>query len=252
MLAPDVARSFDFEDVAARAEAQARQPHRAVTRKPPPELAALTYDQYPRYSFSPRARTVAERGLAVRADVLSSRQVPDRACAHQRGHAARTCGTFAIAASISTTATTSCRREAGATSASRAFARTIRSTSGGYKDELAVFLGASYFRALGAGQRYGLSARGLAIDTIGGQREEFPRFSEFWIVRPAADATKLTLYALLDSPRASGAYQFDIEPGKTTTMDVRARLYLRAEVATLGIAPLTSMYLFGENPAASH
>ena len=44
-----------------------------------------------------------------------------------------------------------------------------------YKDELVVFLGASYFRALGAGQRYGLSARGLAIDTVGGQGEEFPR-----------------------------------------------------------------------------
>ena len=44
-----------------------------------------------------------------------------------------------------------------------------------------VFLGASYFRALGAGQRYGLSARGLAIDTVGGQGEEFPRFTEFWI-----------------------------------------------------------------------
>ena len=45
-----------------------------------------------------------------------------------------------------------------------------------------VFLGASYFRALGAGQHYGLSARGLAIDTVGGQGEEFPRFAEFWIV----------------------------------------------------------------------
>ncbi len=57
-----------------------------------------------------------------------------------------------------------------------------------YKDELIVFLGASYFRALGAGQIYGLSARGLAIDTVGGQQEEFPRFAEFWIERPAADA----------------------------------------------------------------
>jgi glucans biosynthesis protein len=116
-----------------------------------------------------------------------------------------------------------------------------------YKDELVVFLGASYFRALGAGQRYGLSARGLAIDTVGGQAEEFPRFTEFWIVRPAADATTLTLYALLNSPRASGAYQFDIHPGGETVMDVHSRLFLRAKVATLGIAPLTSMFAFGEN-----
>jgi periplasmic glucans biosynthesis protein len=116
-----------------------------------------------------------------------------------------------------------------------------------YRDELVVFLGASYFRALGAGQLYGLSARGLAIDTVGGQGEEFPRFTEFWLVKPAAGAKTLTLFALLDSPRASGAYQFDVQPGKQTVMTVRARLFLRAQVATLGIAPLTSMFFFGEN-----
>ena len=116
-----------------------------------------------------------------------------------------------------------------------------------YKDEVAVFLGASYFRALGAGQRYGLSARGLAIDTVGGQGEEFPRFTEFWMVKPVADANTLTIYALLDSPRASGAYQFDIHPGAETVIDVRARIFLRKDVATLGVAPLTSMFFFGEN-----
>jgi glucans biosynthesis protein len=116
-----------------------------------------------------------------------------------------------------------------------------------YKDELVVFLGASYFRALGKGLRYGLSARGLAIDTVGGQGEEFPRFTEFWIVKPAPDAKVLTVLALLDSPRASGAYQFDVHPGDETVMDVRMRLFLRDPVATLGIAPLTSMFAFGEN-----
>ena len=57
-----------------------------------------------------------------------------------------------------------------------------------YKDEVLVFLGASYFRALGRGQRYGLSARGLAIDTALMSGEEFPRFSEFWVERPDAQA----------------------------------------------------------------
>src|SRR5690606_22818840 len=71
-----------------------------------------------------------------------------------------------------------------------------------YKDELAVFLGASYFRALGSGQHYGLSARGLAIDTVGGSGEEFPRFTEFWLERPSAQASSVTVYALLESPRA--------------------------------------------------
>ncbi len=120
-----------------------------------------------------------------------------------------------------------------------------------YKDELITFLGASYFRALGAGQQYGLSARGLAIDTTGGTGEEFPRFIEFWLQRPAADARQLTLYALLESPRATGAYRFDIQPSAQTVTRVRARVFLRPgsgrPIATLGLAPLTSMFLFGEN-----
>src|SRR5690606_8309517 len=105
-----------------------------------------------------------------------------------------------------------------------------------YKDELIVFLGASYFRALAAGTRYGLSARGLAVDTVGGQGEEFPRFEAFWLVRPAPDARTLRLFALLDSPRVAGAYQFGVVPGAETVVEVRARLYLREGVATLGLA----------------
>ncbi|MCC9597491.1 glucan biosynthesis protein G [Rubrivivax sp. JA1055] len=114
-------------------------------------------------------------------------------------------------------------------------------------DELIVFLGASYFRALGAGQRYGLSARGLAVDTAGGNGEEFPAFTAFWLERPVPGAQTLRLYALLDGPRVAGAYQFDVKPGQTTVVDVQARLWLRAPVATLGIAPLSSMFLHGEN-----
>lgn len=123
-----------------------------------------------------------------------------------------------------------------------------------YKDELVVFQGASYFRALGQGQQYGLSARGLAIDTVGappGRSEEFPRFTEFWLLKPSADADQVTVYALLDSPRATGAYRFDIQPGAQTRTRVQSRIFLRSSpgpaIATLGIAPLTSMFFFGEN-----
>ena len=116
------------------------------------------------------------------------------------------------------------------------------------KDEVIVFLGASYFRAIGKDQRYGLSARGLALDTVGGRNgEEFPRFTEFWLEKPAAGATTLTVEALLDSPSATGAYRFVITPGAETTVDVQSRLYLRRGVSTFGLAPLTSMFLSGEN-----
>ncbi|MDB5964238.1 MAG: periplasmic glucan biosynthesis protein MdoG, partial [Polaromonas sp.] len=120
----------------------------------------------------------------------------------------------------------------------------------GYKDELIAFLGASYFRALGAGQRYGLSARGLAVDPAGPGAEEFPRFTEFWLEKPAAGSGPFTVYALMDSQRMTGAYRFDVRPGDQTVVEVHARLFMRvgaAPVATFGVAPLTSMFFFGEN-----
>lgn len=119
-----------------------------------------------------------------------------------------------------------------------------------YKDELIVFSGASYFRALGAGQRYGLSARGLAVDTVGAAKEEFPRFTEFWLEKPATEGAPLTLFALLDSERMTGAYRFDIQPGEQTVAEVHARIFMRPTdkpVTKLGVAPLTSMFFFGEN-----
>jgi glucans biosynthesis protein len=119
-----------------------------------------------------------------------------------------------------------------------------------YKDEVLVFLGATYLRGLGGGQRFGLSARGLAIDTAEATGEEFPRFVEFWIERPQSAAKELTVYALLDSPRVTGAYRFVLKPGVTTTIDVDSRLFLRKNVAKLGLAPLTSMFYFGANQRA--
>jgi periplasmic glucans biosynthesis protein len=117
----------------------------------------------------------------------------------------------------------------------------------GYKDEVLVFLGASYLRAVGRGQHYGLSARGLAVDTAESSGEEFPRFTEFWIERPQPNATSLTIHALLDSPRMTGAYRFVVTPGADTVMQVNARVYPREANAKIGIAPLNSMYTFGEN-----
>lgn len=116
-----------------------------------------------------------------------------------------------------------------------------------YKDEIAVFLGASYFRLVGPGHTYGLSARGLAIDTAASSGEEFPFFRDFWLVQPAADAAQLELYALLDSPSVAGAYKFVLQPGVSTSTTVEARLYPRKTIAKLGIAPLTSMFHHGEN-----
>ncbi|WP_255008561.1 glucan biosynthesis protein [Roseovarius sp. M141] len=114
-------------------------------------------------------------------------------------------------------------------------------------DELIAFLGASYFRALGAGNVYGLSARGLAVNTGHSAAEEFPMFSEFWLEHPAPGSDAVVIYAALTSPSVTGAYRFVVQPGETTTMDVTARLFLRNDIAQLGIAPITSMFLFGDS-----
>lgn len=114
-------------------------------------------------------------------------------------------------------------------------------------DELAAFLGASYFRAIGAGQIYGASCRAVAVDTALPEPEEFPRFQELWIVRPPRQSPSLTLYALLNGRSLTGAYQFDIFPGETTRVEVIATLYARNQVKKLGLAPITSMFYYGEN-----
>jgi len=117
-------------------------------------------------------------------------------------------------------------------------------------DELIAFLGVSYFRAIGAGQVYGLSSRGIAINSgLTDQKEEFPRFTDFWVGKPAAGDTSITLFALLKGPSVTGAYEFIVQPGKATIIDVRSELIFRREVSLPGIAPLTSMFWYGENTA---
>src|SRR6266404_1291948 len=125
--------------------------------------------------------------------------------------------------------------------------RVIYSRAGSVdQPEVAAFLGASYFRLVGVQQRYGASGRALAIDTAEARGEEFPRFTEFWVERPVAEADNLVLFALLDSPSCSGAFRFVLKPGEITAADIEASLFLRKDSKKLGLAPLTSMFLFGK------
>lgn len=112
-------------------------------------------------------------------------------------------------------------------------------------DELIAFQGASYFRALGRRSAYGLSARGLAVNTGLSVAEEFPRFTRFWIETPQPGSDTITVFAAMNSQSLTGAYRFVITPGEATVMDVTARLFIRADIQQLGVAPLTSMFLYG-------
>ena len=112
--------------------------------------------------------------------------------------------------------------------------------------EYAVFQGASYFRAIGRGLAYGISARGLALNTAGDGPEEFPVFRDFWIEAAEPNAPTVTVHALMDSPSVAGAFTFKITKGETTVMEVASRLFPRVDLATAGIAPGTSMFLFSD------
>ena len=244
------AQRFDWDSLTQLAQTRATQPYRANSDKLPAELASITYDQLRDIRFKTDQSVWRAQNLPfevqffhlglyqtepVRIHELNAdgtvNHLPYRSADFDQGK-----NTF----------DTSRWGDLG----HAGFRLHYPLNGQTYKDELVVFQGASYFRALGAGQQYGLSARGLAIDTVGGTGEEFPRFSEFWLQRPAAGATEVTVLALLESPRATGAYRFVIRPGQQTTTTVNARVFLRAgagPVNTLGMAPLTSMFLSGEN-----
>jgi periplasmic glucans biosynthesis protein len=123
--------------------------------------------------------------------------------------------------------------------------------TGGPPTDWLAFLGAAYFRSSGELNQYGLSARGAAIDTAQPWPEEFPRFTQFWLEPHAEGSNRVTIYALMDSPSLTGAFRLDCTNDGAVVMDVQAELFPRNQIARLGIAPMTSMYWFGENDRRS-
>jgi glucans biosynthesis protein len=243
------ARAFGLDDVVARAESLAAAPYQKPGASLPRAIKSLTYDQYRDIRFRPdralwRASKLPfeimffHRGALYEEPVTihelsaeGSREIPFDPDAFDYGKNKIDRDDV---------------RGLGFAGFRVHFPLNVPS----YRDEVLVFLGASYFRAVGRGQRYGLSARALAIDTAESSGEEFPRFVEYWIERPRPTAKELTIYAVLDSPRATGAYRFILKPGVTTVLDVDARLVLRRNVGKLALAPLTSMFFFGSNQRA--
>lgn len=247
--AVEPARAFDLDDVAARARQLAAKPYErpAETAR---ELQALNYEQYNDIRYRPeryRWRGAApfelsffHRGFTFQVPVKMN-EVNAEGVHEIRFNAQD----FDYGASKLPPAAVKDAGFAG-------FRVHYPVNTPKVKDEALVFLGATYFRALGKGQVYGASARGLAVNTALAAGEEFPAFTEFWIQRPAAAARELVIYALMDSKSVTGAYRFVLRPGVDTVMDVRLQLYFREGVSKLGLAPLTSMFLFGENQRSVH
>ena len=245
-LAGAQAHAFGLEDVEALARELASRPFVDDQRKVPQILKNISYDQWRDIRFLPAKSLWRDEKLPFELQFFHPGLFYDRTVAINVVH-----GNTVTRLAFDTSAFDYGRNGfADLIPADMGFAgfrvhSAINTKK--YLDEFLVFLGASYFRAVGKEQQYGLSARGLAVDTAEPTGEEFPFFKEFWIVKPGRKDKEITIYALLDSRRVAGAFSFTTAPGAETVMDVRSVLFLREPVARLGIAPLTSMFIFGEN-----
>jgi glucans biosynthesis protein len=248
ILSAATAHGFDLDAVADRAAELAKQPYQDRQRKVPEWMlvGSLTYDQWRDIRFRPDQALWRDKNLPFQVQFFHPGLYYDRTV---QVNVVDGSGVHPVPFSTG-------RFDYG----KNTFASRIPADIGyaglrihypiknpAYLDEIVVFLGASYFRALGRDNVYGLSARGLAIDTVEPSGEEFPVFTDYWLVEPEPTATHLVMYALLDSKSITGAYRFDISPGLQTAVQIDSRLFARRQVAKLGIAPLTSMFFFGEN-----
>ncbi|GLK80429.1 glucan biosynthesis protein [Methylopila turkensis] len=243
---PSPQPAFGYEDVVRRARDLARQPYDPSARELPEGLRNLTFDQYRDIRFRPDRALFAAGGGPFRMQFF-----------HPGFLYRRPVVVNVVRDGIATPAPYSGSLfDYGGNK----FDRPLPVDLGfaGFRlhyplndprvfDELISFIGASYFRVLGRNQVYGISARGVAIDSGGPNAEEFPDFREFWVEMPGANADRATIYALLDGPSLAGAYRFVVYPDVDTVVDVTATLIARKPIAKLGIAPLTSMFFYGEN-----
>lgn len=236
------ADGFDADDVIALARRLAGEPHRSpgtIT----PGLEQLGYDQYRDIQFPPERAFWSDEAIPFRLDVLPAGSlyttpvvvsVVDNGEVHEIRPEP---GMFELAPRFPD----ALRDQPLSISGFRIRAR-LNSSS--YWDEFLVFQGATYFRAVGRGQNYGLSARALALRTGEPEGEEFPQFTRFWIEKPRRNARSITIHGLLESPSVTGAYRFEVTTGRETQMQVHYTLFPRTDLRSVGIAPLTSMFLF--------
>ncbi|HVW19961.1 MAG TPA: glucan biosynthesis protein G [Opitutaceae bacterium] len=241
------ADEFSFEQLTARAKALASQPYAPRPSPVPTDLRKLTYDQYRDIRFRPSASWWRQDRLPFELQFFhpgfifsSTVQISELD------------GRNAHPIPFSPTLFDYGHNHLAVPPESMGFAGfRILYPLNKPGDELGAFQGASYFRFVCQKAIYGLSARGIAVNS-GLPKEEFPDFTAFWIQRPAADAKVLVAYALLDGPSLSGAYRFSIAPGAETVVEVHEVLFCRTNPEALGIAPLTSMFWHGQSAEELH
>jgi glucans biosynthesis protein len=237
-----------FESIVKKAQERAEKPYKVPKSELPEDLRRLNYDTYREIKFRHEKALWAKENLPFRLEFFHPGylyETPVKIHEFNATHAqpVRFVEDFFDYGNLKL------GKKPGADSGYAGFRLLFQLNAPGEWGEVASFLGASYFRMLGKDLRYGASARGLAIDT--GEtdlKEEFPVFTEWWIAKPEKDVNTLRFFGLLESGSCAGAYEFFLKPGETTVADVSAVLFFRdVNFKSMGIAPLTSMYWFGEN-----
>lgn len=235
--------AFSWEGLIGRAQARSKAPYQPVKHRA--AAAAIDYDIVNQISYRADQQLFNRPGsqIAVRFFPLSrTAQTPVNVFVVANGQA--TAFEYNVALfDLKTPEAARLMKECDGFSGFRVM------NPNGIGDWLA-FEGASYFRSAGTQNQYGLSARGLAIDTaVPGEPEEFPSFTDFWLERGAEDG--LNIYAILDSPSVCGAYRFVCRrTAKAVTQEVTLALFARKNITQLCIAPLTSMFWYGESNRA--
>ncbi|NMG01516.1 glucan biosynthesis protein G [Azoarcus taiwanensis] len=244
-FSPVHALAFDLDTLAERARALAEQTYRAP--EPIPRvMRELSYDQYQGIRFEPASSLWAgsdsrfqvmffPAGLfythPVRINVIEGEEVQP----------------LDFRKSDFSYSDPEIERRVPADLGYAGFRLTFPLAAEKEQNQFLVFAGASYFRGVGRDNAWGISGRGVAIDTGLPRGERFPSFVEFWLEQPSPDDHTVRFYGLLDGEDLTGAYEFVATPGETTRLDVKAVLFPRGEIEQLGVAPLTSMFFYGEN-----
>lgn len=242
-------KGFGYDDVVAQARQLGQRPFDPDAASIPAELSKLTYDSYREIRFRRDRAFWREGGSDFRLLPFHLGFLHDKPVQlHIINHGAAIPIPFTT--SLFEYGKVPVPKGLSPSVGFAGFAVTTTLNDPRVQDEVISFLGASYFRLIGRGHHYGLSARSLALDIGGAQPEEFPFMRALWLEEPSRDSTELVIYALLDSPSVAGAYRYVVKPGQETHVEVTATVFPRRSIERIGIAPLTSMFQAGEGDLA--
>ncbi|MEQ1717621.1 MAG: glucan biosynthesis protein D [Hyphomicrobium sp.] len=239
--------AFSFETLRSFAAGLARQPYVPAVVPSPEVLEEVDYDQYQKIRYRPEksVRLEPDGRIPVQFFHLGKYATePVRMHVVEDGKAREVLYTSSLFDIPPGHAALKLKTGAG-------FAG-FRVMASDLKTDWFAAMGASYFRTSGPYNQYGLSARGVAIDTAMPNPEEFPRFSHYWLEGGGRGQPPLTIFALLEGPSLTGAYRMtvdrltDARDVHRIVMEVESVLFARKDVARLGIAPFSSMFWYGE------